>query len=146
MKIAPGCGSDALANQRPNNSALRLNFAIPSKVGACAPNRLNMLVASHAWGSPIMAAPTHTANAASPPRKNQTPTESAAIKTLVNTRTLASGEPALFACTRPLALPHFRVLKRAQVYSNCLSASTKQNANFYWIRFKIPSSTSRSLY
>ena len=145
MKIAPGCGSDALANQRPNNSALRLNFAIPSKVGACAPNRLNMLVASHAWGSPIMAAPTHTANAASPP-KNQTPAESAAIKTLVNTRL---GEVVSQHCSRVLghlALPHFRVLKRAQVYSNCLSASTKQNANFYWIRFKIPSSTSRSLY
>jgi len=89
MKIAPGCGFDALANQRPNSSALRLNFAIPSKVGACAPNLLNMLVASHAWGSPMMAAPTHTANAALPPRKNQTPAESATIKALVNTKALA---------------------------------------------------------
>ena len=44
------------------------------------------------------------------------------------------------------ALPYFRVLKRAQVYSNCLSASTKQNANFYCIRPRMPSKTSKLLY
>ena len=146
MKIAPGCGSDALANQRPNNSALRLNFAIPSKVGACAPNRLNMLVASHAWGSPIMAAPTHTANAASPPRKNQTPTDSAAIKTLVNTRPWRSGEPALFACTRPLSTPTFSGSQARASLFELPKRINKAKCQFYWIRFKIPSSTSRSLY
>ena len=66
---APGDGSDAVENHTANNTALKLNFPIPSTVGA-AENRLNKLIASHAWGAATISEPATKATPSDLPKKS----------------------------------------------------------------------------